>query len=55
MREDLEALEAAEDGQVGAAQLACARGLLSRTRPPLQLALSKEPNLEEAVEALARI
>jgi tetratricopeptide (TPR) repeat protein/predicted Ser/Thr protein kinase len=55
MREDLTALETAEGGQIGVAQLSCARGLLSRTRPPLQLALSKDPNLEEAVEALARI
>jgi tetratricopeptide (TPR) repeat protein/predicted Ser/Thr protein kinase len=55
MSEDLAALEAAEPGEIGAAQLSCARGLLSRSRAAFQNALSRAPHLEEAVEALARL
>jgi tetratricopeptide (TPR) repeat protein/predicted Ser/Thr protein kinase len=55
MRDDLDALEFSESGEIGTAQLACAHGLLSRSRAPLQAALAKAPNLEEAVEALARL
>ncbi|HVE43232.1 MAG TPA: protein kinase [Planctomycetota bacterium] len=55
MREDLEALESPETVDLGAAQLSCARGLVSRNRAPLQAALAKAPHLEEAVEALARL
>jgi tetratricopeptide (TPR) repeat protein len=51
MEEDLEALEATEGA--GAAELACARGLVRRSRQTLQAALTKDPALEEAVEALA--
>ena len=51
MEEDLQALEAT--GQAGAAELACARGLVKRSRTTLQAALTKDPSLEEAVEALA--
>src|SRR6185503_1310623 len=41
MREDLEALESPETVDLGAAQLSCARGLVSRNRAPLQAALAK--------------
>ncbi len=51
MERDLETLEATEGA--GAAELACARGLVKRSRATLQAALTKDPYLEEAVEALA--
>jgi tetratricopeptide (TPR) repeat protein/predicted Ser/Thr protein kinase len=51
MEEDLSALESTEGA--GAAELACARGLVKRSRTTLQAALTKDPYLEEAVEALA--
>src|SRR5262249_28162136 len=50
---DLEALEMPGAEEIGAAELACARGLVKRSRPQLQAALQKAPFLEEAVEALA--
>jgi tetratricopeptide (TPR) repeat protein/predicted Ser/Thr protein kinase len=53
MESDLEALEAPGTEEIGAAELACARGLVKRSRPQLQAALQKAPFLEEAVEALA--
>src|SRR6185503_1846807 len=45
MDADLEALEAGTE-EIGAAELACARGLVKRSRPQLQAALQKAPLLE---------
>jgi tetratricopeptide (TPR) repeat protein/predicted Ser/Thr protein kinase len=55
MSEDLRELEAPGAEEIGAAELACARGLAARSRGPLQTALTKAPFLEEAVEALAML
>jgi predicted Ser/Thr protein kinase len=51
--EDLQKLEASASGELSEAELACARGLAGRSRARLREALTKEPSLEEAVEALA--
>jgi tetratricopeptide (TPR) repeat protein len=53
MEADLDALETPAAEEMGAAELACARGLVKRSRPQLQSALQRAPFLEEAVEALA--
>ncbi|MBI3857826.1 MAG: hypothetical protein HY293_19265, partial [Planctomycetes bacterium] len=53
MEGDLDALESGGRGEIGAAELACARGIVKRSRPSLQIALAQAPFLEEAVEALA--
>jgi tetratricopeptide (TPR) repeat protein len=53
MAADLRELEALGAEEIGAPELACARGLATRSRGPLQAALTKAPFLEEAVEALA--
>jgi tetratricopeptide (TPR) repeat protein/predicted Ser/Thr protein kinase len=55
MLRDLAALEASESGGMTPPELACARGLVDRSRPRLRDALAKAPTLEEAVEALATL
>jgi tetratricopeptide (TPR) repeat protein/predicted Ser/Thr protein kinase len=53
MEADLQVLDGLGAEGIGDSELACARGLVKRSRAPLQLALTKAPHLEEAVEALA--
>jgi tetratricopeptide (TPR) repeat protein/predicted Ser/Thr protein kinase len=53
--EDLRRLEESSAGELREAEVACARGLANRSRPRLREALAREPALEEAVEALARL
>jgi tetratricopeptide (TPR) repeat protein/predicted Ser/Thr protein kinase len=53
MDADLRFLEESTAGEITTAEFACARGLAGRSRARLREALAKEPELEEAVEALA--
>jgi len=55
MEGDLAALESSETDGITPPELACARGLVGRSRLRLREALAQAPTLEEAVEALATL